>query len=166
MIILGLGIGPSLPLMPLIAQNLFSPQDIGVVTGATTFFRTVGGAIGTATLGTIFNNQLAASLKELPTLNLPGQLVTALSDPNVITSKSVTDSIMSHIPPAVLKMLQPSIDLYLHMAKSSIAFAISIVFTAGMALGAACLVLFYLVEEKELRTSNAPEHAPTAEPAL
>jgi len=164
MALLGLGIGPSLPLMPLIAQNLFNPKDIGVVTGATTFFRTVGGAIGTAVLGTIFNNQLSASLHSLPTFSLPPQLVTVLADPNVIASKAATDAVLSHIPPAALTALQPQINAYLTLTKSSIASSVAIVFTAGMALAAASLVLFYLVEEKELRTSNAPVASP-AEPA-
>ena len=165
MFLLGLGIGPSLPLMPLIAQNLFGPKDIGVVTGATTFFRTVGGAIGTAILGTIFNNQLSSSLGSLPTFNLPPQLVTTLSDPNVIASKTATAAVLSHIPPAALSTMQPAINSFLTLTKSSIASSVAIVFTACMALAAASLVLFYLVEEKELRTSNAPQAAP-AEPAL
>ena len=165
MFLLGLGIGPSLPLMPLIAQNLFEPKDIGVVTGATTFFRTVGGAIGTAILGTIFNNQLSTSLASLPTFNLPHQLVATLSDPNVIASKTATQAALSHIPPAALSVMQPSISAFLALTKSSIASSVAIVFTACMALSAASLVLFYLVEERELRTSNASAGAPT-EPAL
>jgi len=165
MVLLGLGVGPSLPLMPLIAQNLFNPADIGVVTGATTFFRTVGGAIGIAVLGTIFNNQLSTSLHSLPTFNLPPQLVTALSDPNVIASHAATSTVLNHIPPVALPLLQPQITAYLTLTKDSIASSIAIVFTAAMALAAVSLVLFYLVDEKELRTSNAPVRSP-AEPAL
>ncbi len=165
MVLLGLGIGPSLPLMPLIAQNLFSPVDIGVVTGATTFFRTVGGAIGTAILGTIFNNHLSASLGNLPTFQLPPQLVATLSDPNIIASNTATANVLSHIPPAALPALQPQINAFLLLTKSSIASSIAIVFTACMALAGVSLVLFYLIEEKELRTSNAPVHN-AADPAL
>jgi EmrB/QacA subfamily drug resistance transporter len=161
MVLLGLGIGPSLPLMPLIAQNLFSPRDIGVVTGSTTFFRTVGGAIGTAILGTIFNNQLKDSLASIPTHDLPRSLVQTLSDPNIIASKSATENALSHLPAPALAALRPSIDAYLTLTKTSIASSIAIVFTACMALAAISLVLFYLVEEKELRTSNAP-----SEPSL
>lgn len=168
MFLLGIGIGPTLPLMPLIAQNLFGPQDIGVVTGATTFFRTVGGAIGTAVLGTIFNNQLSSSLRDLPTLQLPQQVVTALSDPNVIASKTATESviktILAHVPPQAMGAIQPAIDTFISLTKGSIASSIAIVFTACMALSAAALVLFYLVEEKELRTHNNADAAP-AEPA-
>lgn len=161
MIILGAGIGPSLPLLPLIVQNLFNPADIGVVTGATTFFRTVGGAIGTAVLGTIFNNQLANSLRELPTFGLPTQLITALSDPNVIASKTATDQIIANLPSSAATVLLPNITAFMTLAKSSVANSIGIVFTTSMALAAVSLVLFYLIEERELRSSHAP-----AEPSL
>jgi Na+/melibiose symporter-like transporter len=164
MFLLGLGIGPTLPLMPLIAQNLFGPADIGVVTGATTFFRTVGGAIGTAILGTVFNNNLTSSLSNLPTFNLPGALVAPLSDPNIIASKTATDTLLSHLPASVLQALRPSIEAFLTLTKSSIASSIALVFTACMALSAVALVLFYMVDEKELATSHHPEPAP-AEPA-
>lgn len=160
MIILGVGIGPTLPLLPMIAQNLFGLADTGVVTGAVTFFRTIGGAIGTAVLGTIFNNQLSSGLKALPTtgLNQAPAVIGALRDPNVVTSQPAINELMGHIPVQFLPMLQPHIDTYLSLAKGSVADAIAIVFTVAMGLGAASLVLFYLVEERELRSHQSPEH--------
>ncbi|HVQ44847.1 MAG TPA: MDR family MFS transporter [Candidatus Saccharimonadia bacterium] len=165
MVILGLGLGPSLPLMPLIIQNAFGPEDTGVVTGATQFFRTIGGALGASVLGTVFNNQLTTSLKALPTAGLPDQLSTALHDPNIITSQTALNQVLAHIPHNVLPLVQPSITAYLDLSKGSIAYAISIVFTVSMALAAIALVVFYLVEERELRTSHGPTPAP-AEPAV
>ncbi|MDB5178757.1 MAG: transporter, partial [Patescibacteria group bacterium] len=162
MLVLGLGLGPSLPLLPLIVQNHFGPKDTGVVTGATQFFRTIGGAVGASVLGTVFNNQLTTSLKNLPTPHLPAQLVQALQDPNIITSKSALDAVTSHIPATVRPLLQPGIDVYLQLAKGSIVSAITTVFTVSMALGALALVLFYLIEEAELRTSNDHPAPPEA----
>jgi EmrB/QacA subfamily drug resistance transporter len=160
MVVLGLGIGPTFPLLPMIAQNLFGLADTGVVTGAVTFFRTIGGAIGTAVLGTIFNNQLTSNLKALPTTGLDQapQLVGALQDPNVVTSQPALSEITSHIPAQFQPLLKPAIDAYLNLAKSSVADAIAIVFTVAMGLGACALVLFYLVEERELRSHQSPEH--------
>jgi EmrB/QacA subfamily drug resistance transporter len=169
MVVLGLGLGPSLPLMPLIVQNAFSPYDTGVVTGATQFFRTIGGAIGSSVLGTVFNNQLKDSLNLLPSVGLPQTLVTALKNPNVITSPAALSQVTAHIPKTVMPMLAPGIHVFLGLAKGSIAYAISIVFTASMALAGCALVLFYLVEERDLRTSQAPEdkapeNSPTTAP--
>jgi EmrB/QacA subfamily drug resistance transporter len=164
MVLLGLGLGPSLPLLPLIVQNAFGAADTSVVTGATQFFRTIGGAIGASVLGTVFNNQLTASLKDLPTSGVPDALASVLRDPNVITSKTALNEIMGHIPAQALPVLQPAINGYLNLAKGSIAYAISIVFTASMALAAIALVLFYLVEEHELRTHHGEAPAPAVTP--
>lgn len=54
MIVIGLGIGPSLPLYTLIAQNVAVDAQLGVVTAASMFARSLGQVIGVALLGTIF----------------------------------------------------------------------------------------------------------------
>lgn len=179
MIILGLGVGPTFPLLPMIAQNLFGLADVGVVTGAVTFFRTIGGAVGTAVLGTIFNNQLVDGLNRLeltgPFVNQQllsqpvvgqqvSQLAAALHNPDIVTSKPALDQILAVIPSQFLPIFKPAIDAYIDLSKGAIADAIAIVFTVGMGLAAAALVLFYLVEERELRSHQSPEH--TAEPSL
>lgn len=162
MVLLGLGIGQSFPLLPMIAQNLFGLADLGAVTGATTFFRTIGGAVGTAILGTIFNNTLTTSLKGLPATGLEQapQVATALQDPNVVTSPPAITELLSHIPAQALPVIRPGVDAFLDLSKGSVADAIAIVFTVAMGLGAASLVLFYLVEERELRSHQSPEHTP------
>jgi EmrB/QacA subfamily drug resistance transporter len=152
MVVLGLGLGPSLPLLPLIVQNHFGSKDISIVTGATQFFRTIGGAIGTSVLGTVFNNQLQASLNGLPSTGLPKQLAHALNNPNVITSPAALDQIKHAIPAHVLPLLAPAINNFLSLTKDSIAYAISIVFTVTTALAAVALVVFFLMEEQELQT--------------
>lgn len=58
MFLLGLGLGPCLPLLPLTVQNAVAPAMIGAVTSLTTFFRQMGASVGLAALGTVF----AASL--------------------------------------------------------------------------------------------------------
>jgi EmrB/QacA subfamily drug resistance transporter len=157
MVLLGLGLGPSLPLMPLIVQNAFGPEDISVVTGATQFFRTIGGALGASVLGTVFNNQLTSSLNALPAFGLPTQLASALRNPNIITSPVALAQVVGQIPTKVLPFLKPEIAAFLDLSKGSIAYAIAFVFTVSMALAAIALVLFYMVEEQELRTHNRVE---------
>jgi EmrB/QacA subfamily drug resistance transporter len=175
MVVLGLGLGPSLPLLPLIIRNAFWPADTSVVTGATQFFRTIGGAIGSSVLGTIFNHQLTSSLSSVPVV-LPQQLPTAfrdglsseLHDPNIITSQPALHHLVTQIPAEVLPIIRPAIDNFVTLSKDSIAYGISIVYTVSMALVAIALVLFYLEEETELRTGHeaAPEPAGESEPSL
>jgi EmrB/QacA subfamily drug resistance transporter len=67
MVLLGIGLGPSIPLFTLAIQTSVPPQQIGVATAAATFFRQMGTTIGIAIIGTIFATSFAGSLKrEMP----------------------------------------------------------------------------------------------------
>lgn len=57
--VLGLALGPLLPLYPLIIQNSMPAQSIGAVTAAVTFFRQIGTTAGIALSGTVFAATLA-----------------------------------------------------------------------------------------------------------
>lgn len=62
MVLVGLGIGPSLPIYTLVVQNAARPQDLGIVTAATTFSRAMGQVIGVTAFGAVFGAALAAQL--------------------------------------------------------------------------------------------------------
>ncbi len=54
---LGLGVGGCSQTLLVAAQNVVPMKDLGVGTSSVNFFRTIGGSIGVATFGAIFNNQ-------------------------------------------------------------------------------------------------------------
>ncbi len=58
MVLMGLGLGCSMPIFNIILQNSFDRSKIGVVTASTQLFRSVGGAVGVAMAGAIFNRIL------------------------------------------------------------------------------------------------------------
>ncbi|THF71974.1 MFS transporter [Deinococcus sp. Arct2-2] len=62
MIVLGLGIGPALPLFNLAIQNAVKPWEIGVATSSGQFFQQMGSTIGTAVFGAILTGSLAPSI--------------------------------------------------------------------------------------------------------
>lgn len=64
MVLIGLGIGPSMPLYTLLAQNAARARDLGVVSAAATFSRSIGQVIGITVFGSIFAASLADSLAE------------------------------------------------------------------------------------------------------
>jgi EmrB/QacA subfamily drug resistance transporter len=63
MVLLGIGLGPSIPLFTLAIQTSVPPQQIGVATAAATFFRQMGTTIGIAIIGTIFATSLATGMR-------------------------------------------------------------------------------------------------------
>jgi len=62
MVLLGLGMGPTLPLYTLVVQNATRPEDIGVVTAASTFSRSLGQVFGVALVGSVFAATLAGAV--------------------------------------------------------------------------------------------------------
>jgi len=61
MVIAGVGLGPSMPLYTLAVQNSVDFRKIGQATSAVQFFRQIGGALGTAVLGTVLATGLASA---------------------------------------------------------------------------------------------------------
>jgi hypothetical protein len=78
MVLLGLGLGPSIPLYTIAIQNAVPPQQVGVTTSMITFFRQMGSTVGIAVVGSLFATTLS---HELPrrlaeaTQGLPPELV-------------------------------------------------------------------------------------------
>ncbi len=117
------GIGLGLAMMTIVTpvQNSVDPRDMGVATSATTFSRSLGGAIGAALFGAIMGTRLVHYLGEMPEVvsgNLPlGEIntndITAihnLSEPlktEVLTAftNAVTDVFLFAIPIIVLALV-------------------------------------------------------------
>jgi EmrB/QacA subfamily drug resistance transporter len=62
--LLGLGIGPSMPLLSLAMQNAAPPQQIGAVTANRQFFQQLGQAVGAAVFGLVLTTTLTTQLQQ------------------------------------------------------------------------------------------------------
>jgi EmrB/QacA subfamily drug resistance transporter len=62
MIILGIGLGPALPLYTLAVQNSVNPREIGAATSSSQFFRQIGAVVGVAVFGTVLASVLSSQL--------------------------------------------------------------------------------------------------------
>lgn len=82
MVLLGLGLGPTIPLYTIAIQNAVSPQQLGVSTSMVTFFRQMGSTVGIAVVGSLFattlSHELGHRLAEA-TQGLPPDLVARFS---------------------------------------------------------------------------------------
>jgi EmrB/QacA subfamily drug resistance transporter len=72
MLLIGLGLGQLMQTLTIASQNSVGLQDMGVATSASTFFRQIGGTLGTAVLlsllFTVFPSNIKASLTDTPTI--------------------------------------------------------------------------------------------------
>lgn len=79
MALIGGGMGLSLTGLLIALQSAVPWNLRGVVTGSTQFFRTIGGAIGVAVLGSLFNQQTATKVAASPLVHhIPFSRVTTL----------------------------------------------------------------------------------------
>ncbi len=74
MFLIGLGLGQLMQTLTLASQNSVQPQQMGVATGASTFFRQIGGTLGVAVLLSVL---FAA---------LPGNIITATANEKTLSS--------------------------------------------------------------------------------
>ncbi|GAA4598671.1 EmrB/QacA subfamily drug resistance transporter [Actinoplanes octamycinicus] len=64
MVLMGLGLGGNMQPMITAVQNAVSPREIGVATGAVTFFRSMGGTLGTAVFLSVLFNVLPGNIND------------------------------------------------------------------------------------------------------
>lgn len=83
MVALGASLGLTMPVFNIAVQNAFDRSKVGVVTASTQLFRSIGGVVGTAMLGAVFNNTLATNSSPLSQ--------TAFAQSAAATGKDVVD---------------------------------------------------------------------------
>lgn len=83
MFVLGLGVGLSMQVLTIIVQNTARYEDLGVVTSAVTFFRTLGSSFGTAVFGALYANALGPRLAHAVTVS-PGVDPKAITTPETL----------------------------------------------------------------------------------
>ncbi|SDS46533.1 MDR family MFS transporter [Actinopolymorpha singaporensis] len=135
LLVLGAGLGLVMQVLLTAVQNAVDYEDLGAATSGVTFFRSIGGAFGTAVFGAIFSNQLLGNVASaLHGRSLPGGF-----DPTTITREPAR---MATLPPQVREAL-------LH------AYAVSIhsVFVWATPVALAAFVLAWFLRELPLRAT-------------
>src|SRR5262245_1460318 len=133
MVLLGFGLGMTMQVLVLAAQNAVPYELLGVATSGSTLFRQVGGSIGVSVFGAVFANQLAGNLAE----RLPS---------GVELPSAVSPDIVKHLPPEVHT-------IYL----GAFVDALQPVFLMAAVVSLIAFLLTWLLREVPLRKSAAAE---------
>jgi Na+/melibiose symporter-like transporter len=151
-ILLGGGLGLSMQTILIALQNDVEFKDMGIVTSSNTFFRSLGGAFGTAIFGTIFSNRIAHYLQEnLTKLQESDPQAMAGFNPLDIEVITVNTSIISTLPLALQEVVL-----------GSFAQTFRIVFLAAVPITFIGFILTFFLREKPLK-SGADHSAARAE---
>jgi EmrB/QacA subfamily drug resistance transporter len=138
MFVLGLGLGCVMQVLVLAVQNAVDYSQLGVATSGATLFRSIGGTVGTAVLGSIFNNRLDSNLHAA----FAGHSNAALAGAS--SSQGLSKAQLIRLPP-VLHLA------YLHAFTRSL----STVFEVAAAIGLVAFGLSWMLPDKPLRETAA-----------
>jgi EmrB/QacA subfamily drug resistance transporter len=135
MLVLGVGVGMTMQVIVLAVQNSVDYRDMGTATSANTFFRTLGGAFGTAIFGAILTSRLKASFTQL----LPASELRHIG--GILQG---TPSQIRALPPDVLN---PVLQAFVH--------AYQVIFLVAVPFGVVAFVLALMLPEVPLRGPGA-----------
>ena len=141
----GLSLGTCLPVVSTASQNAVDFADLGVVTAAVTFFRTLGGSFGIAAFGAV----LRARFDNL----LAGVAATA-----TLPADTTARSLANH-PAEIHRLAQPLRGL----VEVALAHSVSAVFLAAIPLPLIVFALGWKLEELPLRETTTLNTAAAAE---
>ena len=162
MVVIGMGIGSSMPIVNLVLQNSVSHNMLGVVSSSAQFFRQIGGTLGVAIFGTLVTNQLQASLdRELGQdiiAQTPPNLIETLEEPRTLLSPDALDRLEA----GFLALGSGGAELYersVEAMRLAMADAVGLVFIASVVVtGIGFLASFFMPEpSRPLRKSWSEE---------
>jgi EmrB/QacA subfamily drug resistance transporter len=133
MVLLGVGIGATVQVTILTAQNSVPPGDLGVATSTVTFFRSMGASAGVAVFGALFSARLADGLHARSAVRLPDGV--------------------GGLTPKEIAALDPTTR---HLLVSSFANALGVVFMWAVPVVVLAVVLSLFLREVPLRVRAAP----------
>ena len=166
MVIIGLGLGPTMPVFTLAAQNAVGMSQLGVVTSLTQFARSIGSTLGVAVFGSLLTNRFAPAFQQAlsPDVKsaLPPDRLVEFQNPQALLNPQAADLMRQQ-----LEALGPQgaqlYDALFSAIKVGLVAALHDVFLLGAVLGVLGVVTVVFLKELPLRKSYAP--APPAEGA-
>jgi EmrB/QacA subfamily drug resistance transporter len=153
MLILGLGIGPSMAGYTVVVQNAVPVERLGVATSTLTFLRQIGASIGLAVAGTVFSSQFASRLPvSLAEQGVPQQLIPQLQKlSGVLQSVGNGKPLLEQIFKGPLEPLIPNV---IAGANDAMALAIGDLFWITVAAGVVGLICTLALHDLPLKTAR------------
>jgi EmrB/QacA subfamily drug resistance transporter len=154
--ILGVGIGTVTPVLTLAVQSAFGPEQRGVATSATQFFRSIGGTLGITVLGAVFNGYSVKVMQQefFPVIQntflstseaMAAMLAKAQADPRSLFNILLSPEALHAMPANVQQALLPPLKL-------ALADSLHIVFWVAMVVSIAGILISLLMGKAKLRT--------------
>jgi EmrB/QacA subfamily drug resistance transporter len=164
MVLIGFGMGLTLPILNLVAQNALPYRQLGVASASSQFFRQIGGTLAVAVFGTLITASVAGLPDRLPpeARNAPPPLLEQLREPNTLLSPESLDRLRAGFAELGANGSQV-FEQSLGVMRSMLADGLTEVFFAGMLAALVLLVVTLLMPEVRLRSTVDFEEDPVTE---
>jgi DNA-binding protein YbaB len=167
MIIMGAGLGVTMPIANSNVQNAAPIEQLSSATGTTQFFRSIGSTIGSAIFGTVMTSTMAGGFASLNLSGVPEGIRAMLVNPQVITDKEALGAIIAQAPQDALEAVNTAVT----GAKGVLLSGISHVFLFAAAIAVVGIVLSFFFKGAPMRIvhlgekpGNGPGNEPEATP--
>lgn len=162
MVLMGLGLGVSMPTFNIIVQNAFGNESIGVVTASVQLFRSIGGTMGVAIIGGILNSGLAQRLKNIgdePFAQFAAQGGQGIGkiDSNSVQAfltpkgKEGIQASFQSLPPDMLTQVQAAFDHFVHSVQVAFSGALGNAYHVSALIMVLALIAVFFIPEIPLR---------------
>lgn len=165
MVIMGMGLGIGMPLYTLVVQNALPYNVLGVATSSIQFFRSIGGTLGVAILGslvtTTLTREMAQHMPQQVTESVPSEMLRPFENPQILLNAAQLARVQQGFQglgdngPVLF-------DQALTSVRESLALAIGTAFLMGLVIAAIALMVSFFLQEVPLRQRYGPAEAETS----
>ncbi|HEX8968656.1 MAG TPA: MDR family MFS transporter [Chloroflexota bacterium] len=167
MVILGMGMGPTMPVFTLASQNAVKVSQLGVVTSLTQFARSIGSTLGVAVFGSLLTNQFAPAFQAaLPAdvkAVVPPAILAEFDNPQVLLNPQVADVVRQQLA-SFGQQAGPIFDALSGAIKLGLVSGLHDVFLLGAVLACVGIFTVLFLQELPLRKTFGPPQ-PAVDPA-
>jgi EmrB/QacA subfamily drug resistance transporter len=154
-IIIGFGLGITMPLYTIICQNAVPYRMLGVATSSIPFVRSIGGSVALALFGTVLNNSFASRIMAQIPVDVKSaipdaQLNALVQNPQALVDPSAQAQLQAQLAHLGLQGQQLFQELMSGL-KGALSSSVSAVFMAGFIIVAAGFFVHLLIQEIPLR---------------
>jgi EmrB/QacA subfamily drug resistance transporter len=157
--LVGFGIGIGMTVFTLTVQNAVDQKLLGVATASSQLFRSVGGTVGVAIMGTLLNSRMQDKMSSMSQTGDTNQMAASpelagklesLQNPQLLLDHEKLDGLKSTLPQEAI----PFFENVIHQLQDSLSYALSGVFIFVTITMAVAILLTFFIKEVPLRSAK------------
>ncbi|MGG4490578.1 MDR family MFS transporter [Metabacillus idriensis] len=157
--LVGFGIGIGMTVFTLTVQNAVDQKLLGVATASSQLFRSVGGTVGVAIMGTLLNSRMKDKMASISQTGDTSQMAASpelagklesLQNPQLLLDHEKLDGLKNTLPKEAI----PFFENVIHQLQDSLSYALSGVFIFVTITMAIAILLTFFIKEIPLRSAK------------